>query len=436
MRMPVVSRGFRIKFLSRRQLFPWFYGRNLQAPPRHTTRTQGIAPNTQVATMTADRVHEFLQRLTPLTRSNLLTELERLESCDGDLRGAADFLATLRAEFRKDGSAQHRINNPSQYFFAPLQPLLVEGAPEHENIGRMQRGSLAPIWEWISRDLLPTMANDYIKVIDQLILVGNRPKARVVAAAFQTKVVKYLENTLGSPDGANQTRKKLAGYTASRAVYSDLTKILAALRERDALAKFAGSLPDKIDKFDNARLAKTTVLLEAFRKKHPVVLPFALALVAKRLKTQWQLIRLATKSAPSKNAADLATTPYAITVSMVLDRLEDYRSALRVALRTERVLVAKELLSRIYDTEYALRVRIDQLAQCDWGVRLDALMNAIGTLVEAEVARFPEEVGHIFGSRRLRSHESLAGRLTYLAWKGRDVVTGGAAHFKKLIGQT
>ena len=269
MRMPVVSRGFRIKFLSRRQLFPWFYGRNLQAPPRHTTRTQGIAPNTQVATMTADRVHEFLQRLTPLTRSNLLTELERLESCDGDLRGAADFLATLRAEFRKDGSAQHRINNPSQYFFAPLQPLLVEGAPEHENIGRIQRGSLAPIWEWISRDLLPTMANDYIKVIDQLILVGNRPKARVVAAAFQTKVVKYLENTLGSPDGANQTRKKLAGYTASRAVYSDLTKILAALRERDALAKFAGSLPDKIDKFDNARLAKTTVLLEAFRKKHP-----------------------------------------------------------------------------------------------------------------------------------------------------------------------
>src|SRR5205814_9088746 len=128
--------------------------------------------------------------------------------------------------------------------------------------------------------------------------------------------------------------------------------------------------------------------------------------------------------------------PYAITVSMVLDRLEDYRSALRVALRTERVLVAKELLSRIYDTEYALRVRIDQLAQCDWGVRLDALMNAIGTLVEAEVARFPEEVGRIFGSRRLRSRESLAGRLTYPAWKRRDVVTGAQARFMMVIGQT
>jgi len=33
----------------------------------------------------------------------------------------------------------------------------------------------------------------------------------------------------------------------------------------------------------------------------------------------WQLIRLATKAAPSKNAADVAATPYAIVVSMVLD---------------------------------------------------------------------------------------------------------------------
>jgi len=158
--------------------------------------------------------------------------------------------------------------------------------------------------------------------------------------------------------------------------------------------------------------------------------------VAKRLKVHWQLIRFATKAASSKNAADVAATPYAIAVSMVLDRLDDNRLALRVALRNERVLVSKEILTEIYDTEYALQVRIDQLEQSDWGVRLKGLMGAIATLVEAEVARFPEEVGHVLGSRRLRSYQSLAGRLTYMAWKGRDAVTGGAAQIKKLIGQS
>jgi hypothetical protein len=66
----------------------------------------------------------------------------------------------------------------------------------------------------------------------------------------------------------------------------------------------------------------------AFRKTHAEEIPFALALVAKRLKTPWQLIRLATKAAPTKNAADVAATPYAIVVPMVLDRLSTHASTL------------------------------------------------------------------------------------------------------------
>jgi hypothetical protein len=156
--------------------------------------------------------------------------------------------------------------------------------------------------------------------------------------------------------------------------------------------------------------------------------------VAKRLKIHWQLIRLATKAAPSKNAADVAATPYAIVVPMVLDRLENRRSALCVALKYNRVLVAKEILIDIYDVEYALRVRIDRLDQCAWGSRLDRLMNSIAALVEAEIARFPDKVGHVLGSRKLRSHQSLAGRLSYLAWKGRDAFRSGTARCLKLLG--
>jgi len=383
----------------------------------------------------ADPIGEYLQGLTPLARGNLLTELERLEVCGSEIPGSGEILARLRAEFRKDVSTQNRAGNPSRYFFAPLEPLLVEGAPKHANSGRIMRGSLAPIWEWINRELLRTMARDYVKAIDELVAADNQKEARKAAAAFQTKVAKSLEGTLGSPDGANQARIKLATYTASHAVYDDLNKILCVLRARDALAKFNDALPPKIDKFDDARVAKVTALLDGFRKTNAVDVPFALALVAKRLKSQWQLIRLATKAAPSKNAAEIAATPYAITISMVLDRLDDQRLALRVALRNERVFVAKEILTDIYDTEYALQVRID-LEQSDWGERLRNLMNAIAALVESEVSRFPDNVGHVLGSRSLRSHQSLAGRLTYLAWKGRDAVSGGAAYCKRLVGQS
>jgi hypothetical protein len=382
-----------------------------------------------------DRIQEFLQRLTPLTRGNLLTELERLEICGSEMPGFAEIQNKLRAEFRKDGSTKNPVSNSSRYFFAPLEPLLVNAAPDHANSGRIQRGSLCPIWEWISRDLLRTMARDYVDGINKLIATNNQREAQQAAATFQNKVLKSIENTLGSSDAADQIRIKLAAYTASPSVYDDVTKMLCALRARDALAKFNGALPDKMHKFDDTQVAKITALLDGFGKNHAEALPFALTLVAKRLKTHWHLIRVATKAASSKNAADIAATPYAITVSMVLDRMHDRRLALRIALKNNRVLVAKEILTEIYDAEYALQVRIDLLEQSDWGARLTTLMNEVAALVAAEVSQFPDTIGHVLGSRSLRGHQSLAGRLTYLAWKGRDVMNDGAAYCKKLIGQ-
>jgi hypothetical protein len=267
----------------------------------------------------------------------------------------------------------------------------------------------------------------------ELIATDKQKEARAAAAAFQIKVVKSLENTLGSPDTAQHARAKLATYTAARSTFADLEKMMRALRARDALAKFDGALPAQIAKFDDALVTKTTALLGALGKDHPDAVAFAITLIARRLKTSWQLMRLATKAAATKNAADIAATPYAIAIPMVLDRLDDKRLALRIALKNNRVLVARQLLTEIYDIEYQLQVRIDGLEDSDWGKRLHALMEAIATLVEAEVSRFPPDVGHVLASRRLRGHNSLAGRLTYLAWKGRDAVSNGAAFCKKLI---
>lgn len=383
-----------------------------------------------------DQLSEFLQKLTPLSRSCLLSELERLELCGIDMPGSPEIQAKLRAEFRKDGSSQARATSPSRYFFAPLELLLIDGAPEHANAGRISRNTLTPIWEWICRDLLPTMARDYVKAINDQVTANNPKEVLKIASIFQTKVVKVLENTLASAESTEFARGKLAQYTASRTAFNDVTKMLQVLRAGDALPKFNKKLPEQIAKFDDGQVAQITARLDAFKKSLPAALPFALTLVARRLKTSWQLVRLATKAAASKSAADVAATPYACVVPMVLDRLDDKRLALRIALRHNRFLVAKDLLTEIYDTEYALKVRIDGIEHCEWGVRLQQLMDAIAALVSEEVSRFPANVGHILGSRRLRSHDTLGGRLSYLAWKGRDAVQDGAAALRKLIGAT
>jgi len=378
--------------------------------------------------MRVDRIWEFLQRLSPLTRSCLLTELERLEMCGVDMPGTADLQARLRAELRPDGP--NEAPTPSKYFFAPLEPLLVSSAPEHANTGRIARSSLTPIWEWINRDLLPIMARDYEDQMKRLI-ASNKPRdAQQTASIFQTKVAKSLEGNLALPDGAERARARLAAYTASPTVYADLVKIMGALRARETLAGFSKALPEKIQKFDDAQVAKITALLDGFRKKDPNAVPFALALVAGRLKTPRELIRLATKPARSRRATDVAATPYAISVSMVLDQIDDKRIALRVALKKNRVVDARDILADIDNSEAAIQAGIRELAVSEWGARLRNIRAAIVADVEVEVSRFPDEIGHILQMRNGHGNGLLSG----LVWKGRDAISDSAAFCKRLIG--
>jgi hypothetical protein len=102
-------------------------------------------------------------------------------------------------------------------------------------------------------------------------------------------------------------------------------------------------------------------------------------------------------------------------------------------LRNNRVMVAKEILTEIYDTEHAVQTGIDLLERSSWGERLDHLMNAVTALVEAEVSRFPDNVGHILGSRRHR-RRSLAAQLAGVAGKARNALSGGTAFYRKLVG--
>jgi hypothetical protein len=168
-------------------------------------------------------------------------------------------------------------------------------------------------------------------------------------------------------------------------------------------------------------------VLDAFAAKHAEAMPFALTIVANRLKTPWQLLRLATKRAKSRAAADVAATPYAMAVPMILSWLDDRRLVLRDALRTRRVLIAKDILADIYAAEDALRLHIDQLRDSAWGRGLDEVITAVAALVEAEVGTIPKDQQHVLQSRSPHSHDSLTQRLRSLAGKGRDALGRGLA---------
>lgn len=381
--------------------------------------------------ISVDRIRKYLGGLTPQARASLLTEIERMLLYGEAVPGADIMLVELRAEFRKAGLSSDRAGNPSRYFFKPIEALFVDRPPELANAGQISRGSLSAIWEWINQGLLPAMAAEYCEKMKRAIVTNNAPETRQIAAGFQTKVIKSLEVTLSSRQGVEGVRSGLGRYTSSRASFDDLTKILSALRVGDAIVGFGEALPPKMESLEGETLAKARGLLDAFATKHPEAMPFALTVVMKRLKTPWQLMHFATGMARGKSAGDLEAARYAISVSMVLDHLDDRRIALKQEIRGNHVAIAKDILTGIYDIERALRTRIGQLDASAWGRRLDELMTAIDDDLQAEIRTLPENTGHVLGT--LRRHGA-SGTLVSLLRRSRDVLVEGATRVEGLFG--
>src|SRR5436190_6996881 len=135
----------------------------------------------------SEHLAKYLRELTPQVRARLLAELERLHLLDEDIPHSEALIAALRAEFRNTGQSHYRVGNPSRHFFDPLEPVLVDGAPERANSGQIARGSLGPIWSLVTEKLLPSMADGYVAGAKKAIAANNQVEARRLAEGFQNK---------------------------------------------------------------------------------------------------------------------------------------------------------------------------------------------------------------------------------------------------------
>src|SRR5580658_8054608 len=142
-----------------------------------------------------------------------------------------------------DAPPADRLDHAARHFFRVLDPYLTNRPPERANDGQISRASLQPIWDWLSRDLMASMARGYAAELKQFLAAGKQREVDLAAHGFQNKAVKYLQGTLASESGAEQARARLGKHGGSAATSGDLVKILRVLKARDALAALDEDLP-------------------------------------------------------------------------------------------------------------------------------------------------------------------------------------------------
>lgn len=182
---------------------------------------------------TIERRQHFLRDLPPQARALLI------QACARDLGGDDSVIAPPSVPDRPGASARNggapaaRLGRVAQAFFRPLTPFLVDDRPDHKHPGRIAFQSLAPLWNWIRRDLLPDEAAE-------LAAQASDPLAPATGRGLHDHVVSFQERAAAAiaavfaaaaaeDDGC---RRLLAGIGTPRAEADGLT-LLHVLDGRD-----------------------------------------------------------------------------------------------------------------------------------------------------------------------------------------------------------
>jgi hypothetical protein len=350
-----------------------------------------------------ERLRDYLRALKPEARALLAAELERAQLRGEDPPGAAFIREALRDATCEAGRKLPHVGNLQRLFFAPLEPFLVDDAPERRHQGRIPRACLDPIWNWIGRDLMPKETKTYSDQVQLLLAANEKNGAEQVVRAFQDLTEQRLRECFLSLKSDQKARQRVAAQVGTPHALDDVRELAAILRLRDALGVIGSRLPQTISNLAGEQLENVKALLDSPIARHRDVFLYALLLVMNRLGSPWQLIRLAINAAASDEVAHIAETPFAVAVGVVLADLNRMIANLQDSLESghaEEEVAA--LLKDIYDAARALHTEINLSADSRWGRQLGALRATVAKLLEAQIGNIPGHVRRLLRPRSLR----------------------------------
>lgn len=348
---------------------------------------------------TVERLRGYLRELKPQALALLMSEVERAVNRGDDVTGGDLILNELRQILRDTGSASPRNENAVRLFFHPLEPFLVNDVVDHRHPCRIARASLMPIWNWISRELLPEQSRRYYSEAAAAYAELQPAQADELARTFQALVAKSIVDAFEAVARDDKAGRRLRSQIGIPRAAEIATLVAHVFAGRVTFDRFAESLPDRISDLSGAMLADVKARIDADIAGDDSLLSYLLVVVMSRLQESWQLVRLAVSAAGSDYAVRVAERNYAIAVTMVLAELERLVGELRSELRGGRGMGAGLLLKQLHDGVRGLRTEIDIPAESNWGRQLATLRTQISELVRAEIEAAPGRVRRLLRPR-------------------------------------
>lgn len=311
-------------------------------------------------------------------------EVDRL--IDGKTLPHEMILEGLRPALRRAAGAE-RTPTPLRLFCLPFEDLFTLLPRKAKQKGRIARGSVMPVWTWLSQALLAEQTKDYVRDFKALVLAGRQADARERAAAFWAVAARALQDKIASdPKGA----KAVLGSDLVVADACEMALLLAVGAdigdEQKLLQRPVPTLSDEL-------LWPLREIYDRLIAKMPDAAPYVAVIAMHRLARPWEALKLPLSISRQTQDTLIASTDMGLVGEIIFGDIEAYGKAVREARPPQFDETALlDNLTHFTALSSGIVKGIDMRRDGKWGQRLMKDRAALAEVMDGFMERAPKEL--------------------------------------------
>jgi hypothetical protein len=329
----------------------------------------------------------FLGGLPGHVAARLASAVETDRMMDGHALPHEDIMESLRPALKRDQF--ERTLTPLRLFCHPFQDLLTCAPRRTKQKGAIARGSLVPVWNWLSQTLIPTDTRAYVSDVKTLLLKQKIEEAFARAACYWPLAAAAIAEALDG-EVARAVAQKILGDGFAVEDAREMSLLLVAGEE---IEKLAALLPKPVASLNETLLWEVRAIYDAMAASHPDAAPYVAVITMNRLARPWEALRLPLLVTRKIDETLIAKTDMGLVGEILFDRMDTLKTSIE---QTRHPLFNADRLmeeARTFaDLSSHIVMEIELKRDGEWGKRLLGERVMIGKVMEGFMDRALREV--------------------------------------------
>ncbi|HEY1877204.1 MAG TPA: hypothetical protein VGG66_07015 [Rhizomicrobium sp.] len=337
----------------------------------------------------------FLGGLPGPTAGRLAMAVETDRLMDGRGLPHEVILEGLRPTLRRENF--DRRPTPLRLFCRPFQDLLTCQPRKVKQKAAIARGSLVPVWNWVSQSLIPDAAHAFVKFTKICVLNQRLENAIACAAEFWPIAGNAINQALSTEVGRQAAQKCLGGAFA----VEDAAEMAMLLQAGEAIEQLSALLPAPVASFQDQLIWDVCKIYDQLAETHPDAATYVPVITMNRLSRPWEALRLPLLVTRHTDETLISNTDMGLIGEILFERME----ALKESIQDKRhpSFNAEELMEEVKaftDLSSNIVKEIELKRQGEWGRRLLTERAQIGKAMEKFMERAPREISQALPTHR------------------------------------